>query len=465
MTRLSFYGATGTVTGSRFLLEMDHEKLLIDCGMFQGRKENRQKNWEAFPIPPSEIDRVLLTHAHIDHSGYLPKLVHDGFQGDVTSTTATEALCKIMLKDSAHLQEEGAYWANKRGFSKHSPALPLYTTKDAEDALALFKSVNYGHEIFLKNPDIRVKFKDAGHILGSSFIDIKNRRGEVSRKILFSGDFGRASQKILKDPVQVFNVDYLIMESTYGNRLHDEGDPIEDLCRVINESVERGGVLVIPAFAVGRTQTLLYIMRGLEELKKIPPLKVFIDSPMAINVTKVFEDHIPDYNLETRVEYLVGKEVFHPTDLNVCRDRDESKAINQVKDHAVIISASGMVTGGRILHHLEKRLPDPKNTVLFIGYQAEGTRGRTIVDGKKDVKMHGQYIPVEAKIENINGFSGHGDYNEMLAWLMAFNKPPEKTFIVHGDGEVSESFAQKIRDKFGWDVVVPSTGESFELDF
>jgi metallo-beta-lactamase family protein len=465
MTKLTFLGATGTVTGSRFLLDIAGQRFLIDCGLFQGKKENRERNWSPFPIPPPDIDRVLLTHAHIDHSGYLPRLGKHGFSGPVHSTHATRDLCQIMLKDSAHLQEEDAEWANQKGYSKHSPALPLYTMEDAVKVLTQFSSANYGEALYLNDPELRIKFKDAGHILGASFVELKRGHNTESRKILFSGDFGRPSQVILKDPTQVFNVDYLILESTYGDRLHDEEDPVEELAKVITESYERGGVLVIPAFAVGRTQTLLYVIRELEEQGRIPAMKIFIDSPMAINVTDVFKNHLADFDIDARVEYLEGKKVFHPKNLHICRDREQSKKINDIPGGAIIISASGMVSGGRILHHLENRLPESKNTVLFIGYQAEGTRGRTILDGNPTVKIHGQDIPIHARIKNINGFSGHGDYNEILAWLMGFNKPPERTFIVHGDGDASKTMADKIRSHFGWEVTVPKFKDSFELEF
>ena len=464
MAKLSFFGAVGTVTGSRFLLETDGKKLLIDCGMFQGLKENRLRNWDNFPVDPATIDHVLLTHAHIDHSGYLPRFCRQGFKGRIHCTYATRDLCEIMLKDSAHLQEEDAKWANKRGYSKHSPALPLYTTEDAENALKLFTPHYYGEEIFL-NDKLRIKFKDAGHILGSSFIDIKRVDGENSKRILFSGDFGRPDRPVLREPVQVYNIDYLIVESTYGNRLHDDVDPNEELARVINESYRRKGVLVIPAFSVGRTQTLLYAIRELEEDRKIPEMSIFVDSPMAINSTEVFKKHINDLNLTARKKNIEGTEIFTPKNLHICKTTDESKAINRINGRAIIISASGMATGGRILHHLAERLPDRRNTVLFIGYQAQGTRGRSLLEGKNEVKIHGRKVTVKAAIKNISGFSGHGDYDEILAWLSAFNKKPQKTFIVHGEEESSAALADKIRSRFGWNVEVPKFADSFELDF
>ncbi len=463
MSKLTFFGATGTTTGSRFLLELQDKKLLIDCGLFQGPKENRLKNWDRFPVSPKEIDMVLLTHAHVDHMGYLPRLCKEGFSGVVHCTDATADLCEIMLKDSAHIQEEDARWANKKGFSKHRPARPLYTTKQAEKALTLFSPLHYGEDKYLGNK-YRLKFKDAGHILGSSFIDIKTTENQRSRKIVFSGDIGRPVGRYLRDPVQIFNVDYLILESTYGDRLHEDIFPAEELVRIIQDGIERGGVIVIPSFAVGRTQTILYILRELEEQGRIPSLPVFLDSPMAIDVTDVFLKRISDQSITSRVLTLMGKKVFQPKQLHVCETRKESKAINDIKGGAIVISASGMATGGRILHHLLHRLPHPENTVLFIGYQAAGTRGRTILDGKPQVKIHGGYVPIKAKIESITGFSGHADYNEILAWLMGFNKAPEKTFIVHGEPESSASLAEKIRNQFGWDVVIPAFGDCFELD-
>jgi metallo-beta-lactamase family protein len=464
MAKISFFGATRTVTGSRFLLDIQDVRLLIDCGLFQGKKENRLRNWDPFPVEPAEIDRVLLTHAHIDHTGYLPRLFRTGFRGRVHCTRSTEALSQILLLDSAHIQMEDAHYANKRGFSKHAPALPLYRPKDAERVIKLFEPLNYGEDYYI-NDNLRLKFKDAGHILGSAFVELKANHGDGSRKILFGGDLGRPAQPILRDPVQVFNVDYLVLESTYGNRLHVEDEnPQERLARVINESVERGGVLVIPAFAVGRTQTILYAIRELEESGKIPTLPVFVDSPMAVDATEVFENRKGDYDLESKILEIEGKQILRPAKLRFTKSRKQSKSISEVQREAIIISASGMVTAGRILHHLAERLPNPKNTVLFIGYQAEGTRGRTIQEGQPEVKIHGRMVRVNARVEVISGYSGHADYNEILAWLMGFNKPPENTFLVHGEAEASEALALKIRKKLGWKVTVPTFGDSFDLN-
>jgi metallo-beta-lactamase family protein len=463
MATLSFFGAAGNVTGSRFLLTIQGKKLLIDCGLFQGLKQNRLRNWEPFPVPPTDIEAVLLTHAHIDHSGYLPRLCKQGFSGKIHSTYATQELCEIMLRDSAHLQEEDARWANKKGFSKHSPALPLYTVEDAEKALAQFSPHYYGQDLFLTDT-LRIKFKDAGHILGSSLIDVKTTGASGTRRFVFSGDLGRPGRPILWDPVQVYEVDYLILESTYGNRLHDSKPSELELARVINESVQRGGVLVIPSFAVGRTQELLFFIRELEDQGKIPSIPVYVDSPMAVNATEIFKKRVADYDLEARIKELNGKHIFQTSKVQFLKDAEQSKMLHDLQNKAIIISASGMVEGGRILHHLEHRLPHQQNTVLFIGYQAEGTRGRAIFEGKPFVKIHGMEIPVRATIESISGFSAHADYNETLAWLMGFNRPPLKTFIVHGESAASAALAEKIKARLGWKVVIPKLNERFELE-
>jgi len=464
MASLTFLGATGTVTGSRFLLQVGEKKVLVDCGLFQGPKKNRMRNWDPFPESPADIDAVALTHAHIDHIGYFPRFCKDGFQGRVYCTHATADLAKILLRDTAHLQEEDAHWANRKRVTKHDPALPLFTVEDAENSLTRFSPVHYG-EIVRLDADLRMKFRDAGHILGSSLVDIKRTEDKVSHKILFCGDLGRPARSILRDPVQVYNIDYLLLESTYGNRLHEEESVYDELAAVIRRSVERGGVMVIPSFSVGRTQNLLYILRGLEERGKIPVLPIYMDSPMALNATAVYERRIASQNLTCRTETIMGKKIFHPQNLHLCESKRKSKAINEVTGGAIIISASGMVTGGRILHHMQMRLPHENNTILFIGYQAEGTRGRAILEGRESVKIFGEEVPIRAHIENIPGMSCHADYNEILAWLMAFNRPPKRTFIVHGEPEASNALAERIRQKYNWHVTVPEHGEKVLLDF
>jgi metallo-beta-lactamase family protein len=463
--KITFLGATGTVTGSKYLLEALGKKVLIDCGLFQGLKELRLRNWDTFSVNPAEIDAVILTHAHIDHCGYLPRLTRQGFKGPVYCTHATQAFCELLLRDSAHLQEEDARWANKKGFSKHKPALPLYTTQDVESCLQQFTPRHYGEDINLCE-GMRLKFRDAGHILGSAFADIKITRGNTVRKILFSGDIGSPNRPILNDPVQVYEVDYLIVESTYGDRLHGDSQSARehDLARVINDNITRGGILVIPAFAVGRTQELLYHIRELENRGAVPPLPIYIDSPMAINATAITAKMQNDYDLQARMLMLDGQEILKPANLHIARSVEESKALHAVKGPAIFISASGMLEGGRILHHLQERLPKAENTVLFVGYQAEGTRGRALQGGNTEVKIHGQMVPVKAHIETISGFSGHADYREILAWLMGFNRPPKQTFIVHGEPDASRAMGEKIQKQLDWPVTIPKHGQSFELN-
>ncbi|MDX2110729.1 MAG: MBL fold metallo-hydrolase [Verrucomicrobiota bacterium] len=462
MAKLTFLGAAGTVTGSRHFLELNGRKLLIDCGLFQGKKAIRQKNWEPFPIAPSTIDSILLTHAHIDHTGFLPRLVREGFGGKIISTHATADLCKYLLPDTGHLQEEEAKYANKKGTSKHTPALPLFTVQDAEKTLTHFSPVEFGDHVEVA-PGYRAKWRTAGHILGAAFLDIKSNGEDHPRKIVFGGDLGRPRDEVLREPAQAYNVDYLVLESTYGDRLHSPMEPRRELARVVHDSIKRGGVLIIPAFAVGRTQTLLYTLRELEEEGLIPSLPIYVDSPMAIGATGVFDNRIADLNLFCRKQHLGGKALFRPRQLHFAQSVQQSMAINGVTGPAIIISASGMVAGGRILHHLKERMPDARNTVLFIGYQAEGTRGRMILDGMPSIKMYGEEVPVKAKIESIQGFSGHADYNEILGWLMGFNRKPERVFIVHGEPSAANAMAERIRNHFGWDVVVPHEGQSFEL--
>jgi len=463
MVRISFLGATGTVTGSKFLLEADGKRFLIDCGLFQGLKELRLRNWEDFPIDPTSIDAVILTHAHIDHTGYLPRLVQLGYHNPVYATITTTDLCSIMLPDSAYLQEEDARYANKKQFTKHSPALPLYTINDANTALTLFHPIPYG-KLTQLSPTVTLTFRDAGHILGSAFVDIRVKTADGERRILFSGDLGRPGQPILRDPHTVFGTDYLILESTYGDRLHGQTDKKTDLARIINENVERGGVLIIPSFAVGRTQELLFTIRELETEQQIPQLPIYVDSPMAISATSIFAKNNQDYDLESKVAELSGIDILKTAKLFFTQSADESKSLNGIKSRAIIISASGMVTGGRILHHLFNRLPDPKNTVLFIGYQAQATRGRTILEGAETVKIHGEAVSIRAHIEQISGFSAHADYNEILAWLSNFSESPRQIFIVHGEKQQSQALAERIDTTFGWATEIPQYLQSFTLN-
>lgn len=464
MATLTFLGAAGTVTGSRFVLEAHGRRLLVDCGLFQGPKDLRRLNWEPFAVEPSSIDAVLLTHAHLDHAGLLPRLCREGFTGPIHCTRPTADLSSILLRDSAFLQEEDARWANKRGYSKHHPALPLYTVKDAEHALEQFAPLNYGDRLDLGD-GLSATFRDAGHILGSAFVRLRVRRGDEVRRIVFTGDLGRPDRPILKDPTQVFEADYVVLESTYGDRLHGAEDAESELAEVINDSVARGGVLVIPSFAVGRTQSLLYAIRALEDQRRIPSLPVYVDSPMAIDATEIFDRHPADQDLSARVERLAGKNIFHPKSVEFCRTVDQSKAINQREREAIIISASGMLTGGRVLHHLVRRLPQTQHTIVLAGYQAEGTRGRALVEGRARLRIHGQDVPVRARVQSLSGYSGHADYREMMAWMQGFNRQPALTFLVHGEPAARDALKDRITDTFGWNVATPGLGDSFEIDF
>ncbi|MBK1877179.1 MBL fold metallo-hydrolase RNA specificity domain-containing protein [Pelagicoccus mobilis] len=462
---LTFLGAAGTVTGSRHLLETRGKRLLIDCGLFQGPKQNRLKNWDPFPIDASSIDAILLTHAHIDHIGYLPRLVKEGFRGPVYATHPTVELAHILLRDTAHLQTEEAKWANKKGYSKHQPALPLYTERDAERATDLLRGVSYGDE-FEPISSIITKYRDVGHILGSAFLGLKTAdREDEQRKLLFSGDIGRPHDVILRPPSQTYNVDYLVMESTYGDRLHDPDDVRSALRDALNEALTRGAPILIPSFAVGRSQSLLYLIRELEEAGEIPSVPVFLDSPMALKALQTHENHIRDLNLSCRRNYLSGTDIFSPKRLTLVSKQSDSKALVRQNGQCIIIAGSGMATGGRILHHLRQHLPNPHATVLFVGYQAEGTRGHAIREGKPQIKMFGQYVDVRAQIRSIDGFSGHADYLEMLAWLMAFNKPVKRVFLTHGQPEASEAFGIRIREQFNWPVTLPRENQPFEIDF
>ncbi len=462
MAKLQFLGATGTVTGSKYVFTYQNSKIMIDCGLFQGLKELRLRNWTPLRMNVNELDAIVLTHAHIDHTGYLPRLIKQGYNKPIYCTEPTRDLLQIMLLDSAHLQEEDAKYANKKGHTRHTPALPLYSIEDAKKTVSLLHGIPY-EEAFRPSDKVLMTFRDAGHILGSAFVIGRWKEGNEERKIVFSGDLGRYGRPILKDPSTVIDADYLLVESTYGARLHDEGDPQEELTRIINETVKRGGTVVIPAFAVGRTQELLYTLRELESEGRIPTLPVYVDSPMAIKATKLYSKHTEIYDEEANKLKNEGTDVLLTRRTEFTESVDASKRVNAMDQPCIIISASGMLTGGRILHHLLRRLPLKKNSVVFVGYQAEGTRGRALQRGNDKIKIHGQQVKSAASIETISDFSAHADYNEILAWLKDFKKAPRQTFIVHGEPESSKNLQELIKDQLGWYTHIPVYEEEVEL--
>jgi metallo-beta-lactamase family protein len=459
---LQFLGATGCVTGSRFVLEAGKDRVLIDCGLFQGTKELRLRNWARFPVDPSSVDHVILTHAHLDHSGYLPKFVKEGFQGDVLASPATVDLCGVLLPDSGHIQEADARFANKRGFSKHKPALPLYSEIEAIESLRLLKSVPY-RQTYRLSPGLSFSFQPAGHIIGSCLVRVRIEDKGKALEALFSGDLGRYDQPITHDPTPVESADYLLIESTYGDKLHEGSNVKEELASVITQTAERGGVVLIPSFAVGRAQELMYVLRELEDAGRIPYLPVYVDSPMAIDATRILMKYPEEHDVQMAREYTAGLDPLNCREVNFVRTAELSKAINEMRYPMIIIASSGMATGGRVLHHLLHRLPDSRNTVLFVGYQAEGTRGRSLVEGVREIKIHGQMVQVRAQIRAFGHFSAHADYAEMLRWLANFKRPPRAVFLVHGEPEPRKSLAEKIQRQLGWNVVLPDYLEKVDL--
>jgi metallo-beta-lactamase family protein len=463
MATIQFLGAARTVTGSKHLIEVDGYRTMVDCGLFQGLKELRLLNWDPFPLDPASINSVILTHAHIDHTGYLPRLVRDGFDGPVYATPATVELARILLPDSARLQEEDAAYANKTGSSKHKPALPLYTERNATEALRHMNSVNYNKN-FQLTKKLSFEFVTAGHIIGSSFVlfDFESLDGRRKRMIM-TGDLGRYDEPIIPDPSNVDEADYIVVESTYGDRNHPEYDVKARLAEIINETARHAGHILIPAFAIGRTQQLLYLIRELEEENRIPILPVFVDSPMAVSATKLYLRHAEDHDLEMKDLMDDRRNPLATKRFNLARTVQESKNVSAEEESTIVISASGMATGGRILHHLRKRLPDERNTVIFAGFQAMGTRGRRLVDGAQEVKIYGEFVPVRARIERLENLSAHADSYEILRWLGGFKRAPEKVFLVHGEPGAQEALKEKIIDKFGWQVEIPDYLQRFEL--
>ncbi len=437
---------------------------MIDCGLFQGIKELRLRNWDALPINPASIGWVLLTHAHIDHTGYLPRLVRDGFTGPVYATSATADLLKIMLPDSGRIQEEDAEYANRKGFSKHKPALPLYTEQDANAALKQMRGVPYDEEVRLSK-FLSARFISVGHILGSSYVTVDvTERDSDPIKIIFSGDVGRYDEPILNDPTPAEEADYLLVESTYGNRLHEETDPKDRLAEIINETAERGGKVIIPAFAIGRTQLLVYYLRELEDEGRIPVLPVAVDTPMGVSATRLYSKHKDDHDFDMRRLANINRNPLATRNFSLVQGRAGSKALSSQSGSAVIISASGMATGGRVLHHMAHYLPDPASAVVLVGYQAAGTRGRRLQDGETEIKIHGQMVSVRARIETVGSLSAHADSGEILRWLKGFKRPPRTTFVVHGEPESAAALRDKIEKELGWNAVVPAYQEIVELE-
>lgn len=480
---LRFLGAARTVTGSKYLLDTGSAKVLIDAGLFQGLKKLRERNWQALPFNPSDLDAIVLTHAHLDHCGYLPRLVSGGFSGRVFCTAGTKDLCGIVLPDSGRIQEEDASNANRHGYSKHHPALPLYTEADAFRALSLLQPVGYERPMPVAS-GVEVEFINAGHLLGSAYAQVR----VDGRTILFGGDLGRYDRPVLPDPAAVTEADYLLVESTYGNRVHEQDDEGARLAEVINGAARRGGKVIIPAFAIGRVEELLYWVKRLEEEKRIPVLPVFVDSPMATDALARYTSRLNELDPELQPELSDDKaphdEAAHEQaeqrrrqaqeERRVCAfcterfrtiaSAEESRQLTESKMPAIVISASGMATGGRVLHHLKAGLPDSRNTILFVGYQAEGTRGRRLVDGEPGVKIHGEMVPVNAHIERIESMSAHADSAEILRWLGGFSRPPAKTFIVHGEPAAMDALGASIRTRLDWTVHMPEHEEIVRLE-
>jgi metallo-beta-lactamase family protein len=472
---IQFLGAAGTVTGSKHLINTGDPsgksgfQVLIDCGLFQGPKEWRERNWRDTPVPAKEIDAVILTHAHLDHCGWIPRLVKEGFRGPIYATPPTIDLCGIILPDSGHLQEEDAAFYNKTKTSKHDPALPLYTLEESETSLQYFKPAQVGQDVRL-SPEISFRFVRAAHILGSCMAEITLVTNGQTRHLLFTGDIGRVRDQqvapgkvVHSGPTEGETADILVMESTYGNREHPKDDPLPELAELISDTAKRGGSVVVPAFAIERTQKFIFILKHLIEEGQIPRLPVFCDSPMAIQAVQIFLKHDEEYSDETRdMIQKYGSPLQWPG-FTFASTPEESKKINAVLTPSVIISSSGMVTGGRIMHHLAQRLPDPKNLVLFIGFQAPGTRGFAIKSKAAEVKIYGQVVPIRAQVAALEQFSDHADPPELLEWLHTFRNQPATTYLVHGEPDASSQLRDVMKKELGWNVQVASYLEKVEI--
>lgn len=441
---IEFLGATGTVTGSKYLVRAGTKKVLVDCGLFQGFKQLRLRNWAPLPIDPDEVDTVVLTHAHLDHSGYLPVFVREGFAGKVLCTAATRDLCQILLPDSGHLQEEEAEYANRHGFSKHSPALPLYTELQAEASLGRMAPVTFDTDVNL-GEGVTLRLSPAGHMLGAATV----RLSHGGESLVLSGDLGRPDDLLMRPPAPIAQADYLVVESTYGNRRHASGDPKDTLAAVLNRTFARGGVVVIPSFAVGRAQTLMYLIHLLKAEGRIPDVPVFLNSPMAVDATRIFHNHRGEHRLApAQCDAMCSA-------AKIINSADESRRLNERRGPMVLIAGSGMATGGRVVHHLKAFAPDARNTVLFVGYQAGGTRGAALVAGAEAIKIHGAYVPVRAEVAVIDNLSGHADYAQILDWLRGFDRPPRRVFVTHGEPDAADAMRRHIAEDLAWDVHVP----------
>lgn len=448
---INFLGGTGTVTGSKYLLEHNGKRTLVDCGLFQGFKQLRLRNWAPFPMRAADIDAVILTHAHIDHSGYLPVLMKQGFRGPIYASAATRDLCAIVLPDAGHLQEEEALYANRHGFSKHKPALPLFTEADGARVLAQFVDTAFAQDISLDG-GTQFRLLPAGHILGAATVQVTG-----ARSILFSGDLGRPCDALMPAPAPPPASDYIVVESTYGNRLHAANGPDAALAQIINRTASRGGIVLIPAFAVGRTQSLLHHIAQLKERRAIPDIPVYLNSPMAADVTALFHRHSALHRLSDK-----DCDALHDV-AHIVNSVEESRALNARQEPMIVISASGMATGGRVLHHLKAWAGDARNTILFAGFQAAGTRGEALVHGAEQIKIHGQYVPVRAEVANLDNLSAHADYSEIIAWLAQCPKPPRRLFVTHGEPAAADALRQRIEERFGWSVQVPEYREQVAL--
>ncbi len=451
--QITFLGATGTVTGSKYLIRAGSKQVLVDCGLFQGLKQLRLRNWAPLPLDARKIDAVILTHAHIDHSGYLPLLARNGFSGKVYCSRATRDLCGILLPDSGHLQEEEADYANRKGFSKHSPALPLYTQADAERCLKLLAPVDLERDIDLGD-GLSLRLSHSGHILGSCFVRLTHQ----GKSIVFSGDLGRPNDILMKPPVPVAQADYLVLESTYGDRLHGAQNPEAELADIINRTAKRRGVVIVPTFAVGRAQELLYYVHLIKAAKAIADIPVYLNSPMAVDATRIFHEHPGEHRLTPRQcdDMCQAAKIVNSV--------EESKQLNLRSGPMVILSASGMASGGRVVHHFKAFAPDARNTILFAGFQAAGTRGANILAGAESVKIHGAYVPVRAEVALLSNLSAHADYSEIMAWLGGFTSAPKQTFITHGEPVAADALRHRIEEHKRWRCRVPDYLETVELD-